>query len=99
MAFITVYSKHGCTHCEEVKSIIEDQNLEHEILYYNEDFDKEDLMDLFDPSVDSNGFDITESKNPPRADAKGFPRIIVDGIGGEHYFNKKQFLEYLENQE
>ena len=96
---ITIYSKVGCSHCEEVINLLETLNLDYEVLIYQEDFEKEEFQEIFDSTLDYNGNLVSETKKKARPNGKGFPRIVVETLSGELYFNKKDFINYLEENQ
>jgi glutaredoxin 3 len=43
----TVYAKTGCPYCVKIQKVLELSNVNHEILYLNDDFDAENFIKKF----------------------------------------------------
>lgn len=43
----TVYSKHGCPYCEKIKQVLELANLQHQVYYLDEDYNRYEFYTAF----------------------------------------------------
>lgn len=43
----TVYSKHGCPYCDKIKQVLEMTNLQHQVYYLDEDFNRYEFYNAF----------------------------------------------------
>lgn len=43
----TVYSKHGCPYCEKIKQVLELAQLQHQVYYLDEDYNRFEFYNAF----------------------------------------------------
>lgn len=43
----TVYSKHGCPYCEKIKQVLELAELQHQVYFLDEDFNRYEFYNAF----------------------------------------------------